>query len=409
MEKTAEKNPACAATAETQPGQSVPDTNPFVYYEEGFHLQLDGTLNGQDSPDEASADERKKKRLSTFFEDNVFRHILVLSGAGTSISAGGKTREGLWASCENEIKVVVTAAGSYSLHGKESKDIEALLSSAEGLCSVLEDGTLNNAVAALKKAILGYCNLNHGAIHDHADLLRKLTARKPGLPRIEVFTTNYDTLFERAARECGFVVIDGFSFSFPRTFSGRNFDLDIVNRERTRLKGEENFIPNVLHLLKLHGSVDWFRDSDGVIEQRVGTASDEPLIIYPSSEKYAASYDQPYFEMMSRFQAALRKDNTLLIVLGFGFADKHINNAIIEAIRQNPGFHLLITDYGHSSNGIDLEKYKNLFRQISSNISIVHASFHDFVEALPMNRSYAVQRFEQAIPARGEYNDHRSV
>ena len=406
MGKTTEKKLAYATTAATQSTQSAPDNDPFVYYEDGFHLQLSGALNGQDSSSEVSADERKRKQLSTFFEENTFRHILVLSGAGTSIAAGGKTREGLWTSCENEITAVVTAAGSHPLHGKESKDIEMFLSCAERLCSVLEDDNLNTAVATLKKAILGYCNLNHGAIDDHANLLRKLTARKPGLPRVEVFTTNYDTLFEQAAREDGFVVIDGFSFSFPRTFSGRNFDLDIVNRERTRLKGEENFIPNVLHLLKLHGSVDWFLESEGVIEQRVGRLSDEPLIIYPSSEKYAASYDQPYFEMMSRFQAALRKDNTLLIVLGFGFADKHINNAIIEAVRQNPGFHLLIADYGHPSNGIDVEKYQSLFRRMSSNITIVYASFHDFVEALPMNRSYAVQRLEPVYVAQGDHHEH---
>ena len=209
--------------------------------------------------------------------------------------------------------------------------------------------------------------------------------------------------------ESGFVVIDGFSFSFPRTFSGRNFDLDIVNRERTRLKGEENFIPNVIHLLKLHGSVDWFRDSEGIIEQRIGKEAEEPLIIYPSSEKYAASYDQPYFEMMSRFQTALRRDNTLLIVLGFGFADKHLNNTIIEAVRQNPGFHLLVADNGHSSGGIDLGKYQNLFRQIDGNISIVYASFHDFVEALPMNKSYSIQRFDQTYPVQGGRNEHGTI
>ena len=407
MESISEGNP----TSATMVAQSQSPQPPFVYYEDGFRLQSNGSLNGQDVDvsGETSVDEKKRKRLSNFFEENSFRHILVLSGAWTSIAAGGKTREGLWVSCENEIKAVVKAAGKYSLQGEETKDIEIFLSYAERLCSILEDDNLNNAVAVLKKAILGYCSLTNKEINDHANLLRKLTARKPGLPRVEVFTTNYDTLFEQAARESGFVVIDGFSFSLPRTFSGRNFDLDIVNRERTRLKGEENFIPNVLHLLKLHGSIDWFRDSEGVIEQRTGNVSEEPLIIYPSSEKYATSYDQPYFEMMSRFQTALRRDNTLLIVLGFGFADKHINNAIIEAVRQNPGFHLLISDYGHPSKGIDFEKYLNLFRQVGGNISIVYASFHDFVEALPMNRSYSVQPFDQTYPVSGGSNEHGTL
>lgn len=381
------------------------EESPYVYFEDGFQLRLDGSLNGRkaETRDKDTVVEQKKKRLSRFFEENTFHHVLVLSGAGTSISAGGKTREGLWQACQQEIEVVNEAVEGRDLHGKGTSDIEEFLSHAERLCSVIENNEkLKSAIVALKKAIRNQCNIVDKPVDDHEKLLRKLTARKPGLPRFECFTTNYDTLFEQAARKSGFVVIDGFSFSFPRIFSGRYFDLDIVNRERTRLKGEENFISNVFHLLKLHGSIDWFSKNDGTIEQRGCGEDAEPLIIYPSSEKYSASYDQPYFEMMSRFQTALRRDNTLLIVLGFGFADKHLNNAIIEAVRQNPGFHLLVTDFGHPTNGIDLQKYQGLFGSIGSNISIVHASFHDFVTLLPMNRSYVVPRLELTSVEAGE-------
>lgn len=63
--------------------QSQPANNPFVYYEDGFHLQLNGNLNGMDVDvsNETSVDERKRKRLASFFEENSFRHILVLSGS----------------------------------------------------------------------------------------------------------------------------------------------------------------------------------------------------------------------------------------------------------------------------------------------------------------------------------------
>jgi len=386
--------------------------SPFVYYEDGFQLRLDGSLNGRkvDNVDKVALVEQTQERLSRFFEENTFHHVLVLAGAGTSISAGGKTREGLWTACQQEIEVVSEAVEGRDLNGKGSSDIEEFLSHAERLYSVMDNNEkLNAAIVGLKKAIRTQCNIVCEAVGDHENLLRKLTARKPGLPRFECFTTNYDTLFEQAARKAGFVVIDGFSFSFPRTFSGRYFDLDIVNRERTRLKGEENFIPNVFHLLKLHGSIDWFSRNDGTIEQRECEENAEPLIIYPSSEKYSASYDQPYFEMMSRFQTALRRENTLLIVLGFGFADKHLNNAIVEAVRQNPGFHLLVVDYGHPSHGIDLGKYTKIFGQIGSNISIVYASFHDFVNLLPVNRSYVVPRFELPSVEAGERRGFRTI
>lgn len=76
--------------------------------------------------------------------------------------------------------------------------------------------------------------------------------------------------------------------------------MDIVNREKTRLKQEESFIQKVFHLYKLHGSLTWEKNDNGEIEQKENP--ENPLMIYPSSEKYESSYKQPYFEMMSRFQ-----------------------------------------------------------------------------------------------------------
>lgn len=376
------------------------DQQEFVYYETGFRLQANGVLNGQalengEDP-KLFVMEQKKNRLSRFFDDNCFRHVFVLAGAGTSIAAGGKTRTGLWNSCKTEMDAVSAAVSSIPFRETEGNDLEQFLSFAIQVSSVeASNEKLASAISVLKAKIRAECNLSFdpaGGSKCHETLLRKLTARKPTLPRVEIFTTNYDTLFEQAAKTAGLIAIDGFSFSFPRTFSGRFFDLDIVNRERTRLKEEENFVPNVFHLMKLHGSVDWIGNENGLIEQRKLRTEEEPLIVYPSSEKYAISYEQPFFEMMLRFQTALRKDNTLLIVLGFGFADKHINSAIIEAVEQNPGFHLLIVDYAPHSNAIALDKYRKLFASIGDNISIVFASFAEFVDLLPANKLYAARQ-----------------
>lgn len=64
--------------------------------------------------------------------------------------------------------------------------------------------------------------------------------------------------------------------------------------------------------------------------------------------------------MMSRFQQALRKDNVLLIVIGFGFQDKHIQNVIHEAVEQNPSFQLVVVNYNGNEN-IDRHSLKDLF------------------------------------------------
>jgi hypothetical protein len=215
--------------------------------------------------------------------------------------------------------------------------------------------------------------------------------RKPSDPRVQLFTTNYDLLFEKAANNGGFIVIDGFSFTQPRKFSGRYFDLDIVNREKTRIKQEESFVSKVFQYYKLHGSLNWFKDpTNGNIEQQDKPAN--PLIIYPANEKYESSYEQPYFEMMSRFQQAIRKENTLLIVIGFGFQDKHIQNAIIEAVEQNPSFQLLIINY-NNTDGIDTTYMKPFFidegnKQVKRNVNIVFDTFSGFTKSYPSNNTY---------------------
>ena len=157
-------------------------------------------------------------------------------------------------------------------------------------------------------------------------------------------------------------------------------------------------------MIKLHGSVDWYRDGDKVIQCETGD-EEKRVMIYPSSEKYEESYEQPFFEAMSRFHAALRREETLLIVLGFGFADRHISNAIVEAVRQNPSFHLMIVDYGKEDDGVhyvNLDQYKEVFKSIGPKISIVQGAFSDFVEALPLNTVYALNVDDAKTGVRGE-------
>lgn len=340
-----------------------------------------------------------------------FRNIAVLTAAGTSMengTHGGKTRTKLWESYEDEINKIASVFTSTDgpLKDKctqilQDKNIEDFLSftilyeKLNGEILDKDDG--KNLRIKLENKIATACELALDETNQHhQDFIRKLTARKPSEPRLQLYTTNYDTLFEQAARRMNYVVIDGFSLSYPRVFNGTNFDFDIVFREHTRIKQEESFVPNVFQLFKLHGSIDWEKNTKGQIFQK--EKSDNPCIIYPASEKYESSYDQPYFEMMSHFQQTLRKENTLLIVVGFGFKDKHIQNVIKEASLQNHNLHILIVCYGQSEkegkwidSGIVPDLVPDYLDQnlvVSPNVSILFSKFKAFVEHLPMNNSY---------------------
>ncbi len=393
-------------------------TEKYLVYADDYHLNINGEIDGKKVEGFTESNKEiinslKKQYVQSFFSKNIFNHIIVLSGAGTSRNSGGKTREGLWDACKNEIDEVKKSFQDAVPDFDNDKDIEGFLSYANRYSIFkIQDDNLRNAITSLKNKIRTQCILiAKEEEHSHADFLRKLTSRKSSLPRIEVYTLNYDTLFEQAANNLGMIIIDGFSFSHPRTFSGRNFDLDIVNREHLRLRGEENFIPNVFHLLKLHGSVDWYKDGDKVIQSGLKEEK-EPVMIYPSSEKYEESYEQPYFELMSRFHTALRREETLLIILGFGFADRHISNAIVEAVNQNPSFQLMIVDYGlegKQSNYINLDLYKKIFKNLGAKITIVQDSFSEFASSIPLNSAYAEENHNSPIGISGESYEYKTI
>ena len=107
----------------------------------------------------------------------------------------------------------------------------------------------------------------------------------------------------------------------------------------------------------------------------------DPLVIYPKDSKYESSYEQPFFEMISRFQENLRQNNVLLIVIGFSFYDKHIKAMILEAVKVNPSFRLLIVTPEIADND-----YLNDFRIIArsyNNVILLDETFSEFVNIYP--------------------------
>ena len=353
-------------------------------------------IDGEEKCTLDRAKAEKQVFYDTFFRQS-FKHIVILAAAGTSLDNGsnkGETRNGLWKSGRDTIKQLykeLLPCDNKLRRIANDKDIEAFLSHILLVEKISEEkaSQLKPLREQLEKIIRNACQLELDSSNaPHKTFLDKITARKASEPRVQLFTTNYDTLFEQAAQEGGYAVIDGFSFTSPRTFSGRYFDYDIVQRERTRLKDEESFVSKVFHLYKMHGSLTWERTEQGRIQQVNSTES--PLIVYPASDKYESSYEQPYFEMMSRFQQALRRENTLLIVIGFGFRDKHIQNVILEAVNQNPSFQLVIVNY-NGNETIDREELKEYFdgNEVKRNVSIVFDTFKNFTDSFPENKTYS--------------------
>lgn len=334
-------------------------------------------------------------------------NLMLLTGAGSSIGWGaggkvGKSMAQLWDDAEalisQKIFLVLLNKIGYNdrnLDGEYVKNLEKVLSLASPAAPFInvEEIDIADCVKRIRELIKVACQLTLPENSPHTLLLNKVTKRKVTLPRFKLFTLNYDLMFEQAALESNFVVIDGFSFSYPRTFSGRNFDYDIVSRGNSRVKDEDNFVPKVFHLYKLHGSVHWERSDSRIVQN---TNSEDPLMIYPHQSKYESSYDQPYFEMMSRFQSSLRAANVLLITIGFSFGDKHIVTAIVEALEQNPSFQLMIVNRSIDESNLNIKPFIEAAKKYS-NVSIIAEKFEDFVANYPDLKSYGQDDTRQIV------------
>jgi hypothetical protein len=358
-----------------------------------------------DNQDKAEYAIKTKRNKYAQFLNKQFENLIVLSRAGTSVGIGeditlagktvskkGKLLSELWDDTEKMLTAGTLKQFCELVHyadeeeGTYIKNLEKLLSCANAAKEFVSDGNIDvpAIIKRIEDLIREKCELILPKNAPHEIFLERIAKRKVTLPRAKVFTLNYDTLFEQAARRQKFTVIDGFSFSSPRLFSGNNFDYDIVLRDKRGVKEEDNFIKKVIHLYKPHGSVDWEKLEDGTITQKEHPK--KPLMIFPKDSKYENSYDQPFFEMMSRFQQNLRNENVLLICIGFSFSDKHIVAMIKEALVQNSSFQLMVINrtIRNTENFDWLIDLSN----IHSSVALVGETFSDFAIQYPELKSY---------------------
>lgn len=144
---------------------------------------------------------------------------------------------------------------------------------------------------------------------------------------IEIFTTNYDFLFELGLEHKGIPYYDGFCGSLRAFFNPESVE-DI------------SFLSRQTKLWKLHGSLGWHYDKDMEKILRV-SPDDNDILIYPSTLKYKESKKQPYESLMDRLTNFLKQDDAILITCGYSWGDEHINSRIISALKTDTTSHVI--------------------------------------------------------------------
>jgi len=326
------------------------------------------------------------------------QNLVVLSGCGTSLGEdGGPSMANLWELCTkgggveytDEAKAVFKAV-NYDESNKVN--IEELLSLCEAHLQLNPKGNpkVCEFVEHCKKEILSACSFEKkdNFLSGHKTFIHRLSRRRTRDSRLKLFTTNYDTCFEEAAGEQGIVIIDGFSFSRPRLYDPRFFDYDIVRRTSDE-SDIQTYLEGVFQLFKLHGSVNWERDSSGNIEEKDATPQGA-CMIFPAKGKYQQSYIQPHLELMARYLSALRNPNTCLFVTGFGFNDDHLAEPIISAIRTNPYLKVIISDPSAEKYLDDetdnISRYWEELKALSQSgrdVWFINGTFQEFSDLIP--------------------------
>lgn len=135
---------------------------------------------------------------------------------------------------------------------------------------------------------------------------------------LRVFTLNYDLCVEETCRED----------DVQRGFADRKWDWRLFD------ENSEDPVPIVLY--KLHGSADWrFSDDGGVTySDSPSTIKDEEVaLIFGTS--YKLQYIDPFLFLAYELRRWTLDPARVVICVGYGFNDDHINGILGQSLRQS--------------------------------------------------------------------------
>lgn len=222
--------------------------------------------------------------------------------------------------------------------------------------------------------------------------------------QINLFTTNIDLLAEETLSKSGIELNDGFRGTIKPVYNESNFQISLSKASMQFHKQSE--VP-MFNLIKVHGAVNWIEqdsviisdtfpmwkieqalkkiDKDYFVElqnadkkektfDEVKTEADDIALILPgdaykeffeaynkivminpTKEKFKTSVlDYHFYELMRIYSNALERENSILFVMGFSFADEHIAQITKRAADTNPTLQIVVFAYSDE----DEEGYK---------------------------------------------------
>ncbi|MDC6390972.1 SIR2 family protein [Maribacter sp. PR1] len=212
--------------------------------------------------------------------------------------------------------------------------------------------------------------------------------------QVNLFTTNMDVFLDLALEKCGYSYNDGFSGRMNTKFGTENFH-NIINKVSSYYE-YQSAIP-LFNLFKLHGSLNWkynkkndeiqydnklsttkglskiqFTDKELIecfdgngnflklsgiykkaetkdlskIQDRIDNflkEYDNLIMVNPNKEKFGeTTLKLSYYELLRMYSNNIEKENSVLFVIGFSFADEHIKTMTLRVAKSNPTLLIII-------------------------------------------------------------------
>lgn len=131
------------------------------------------------------------------------------------------------------------------------------------------------------------------------------------------------------------------------------------------------------------------KDNEAILEHFI-SVYEQLIIVNPTKKKFSETVtDVHFYELMRLYSNSLEKENSLLFVMGFSFADEHILNLTKRALQTNPT--LLVVIFAYNDSAVKL--YEQRFGSIP-NVKIVDAVGFSRINELKEKQELSVFDFD---------------
>lgn len=247
--------------------------------------------------------------------------------------------------CINEIEKIETDQKDIIIEQLKihENNVEGLLSSLEGLNQFITNKDLKCKLEQLlllvKQKIINRIDSSkkEPSLKNYEEFfssLRDLNQIKNFNNVVNIFTTNYDMLCEESMDNLGIHYYNGFVGNYKRVFNANYYKYKYVENMDLN-KSQYYQKKDHFNLFKIHGSFSWRNDDCGELYEVQDYKNNiiKCELIQPSCNKFMSVALLPYYSTLLReFSNNIKQEKSVLLTIGYGYGDLHINSLIKEAL-----------------------------------------------------------------------------